>query len=430
MPRSKRTDSRLWLGEQPAQHCTGTEHRRTYHWLADGEPWKSCQVTVKTGPRKGERCGAEMVEVIAPRNDHIKVAPSRRAAAATVAKARAEVELGTYVGPSAGRISVGEALTAWLERQSTRVSENTYITEEIVVRRHLMPALGDAPLRDVSRTRIERLFTEMFRSAGDRRTETMRKCRRILFAIFARAVEDGEIVRNPVEGAEMPGKRRRSEGITAWTPEQVVAFLKYEANDPCRVVYMTAAYTGLRDSELCGLKRANVMLQGDRPHVDHDGGDTPHVDVRQTRVRHGNVTVEGAPKSERGTRTIPIGATLERELRAYRASQPVTQLDGYLFSDELGEPLHPDLLSKWFARAVLGFIDVVPEVDGLKVPRIGLHGLRHTFATTLFNKKVDSLVVSRLMGHSSAAFTLDVYGHLTRSAAHDAAEALEAALGG
>ena len=92
---------------------------------------------------------------------------------------------------------------------------------------------------------------------------------------------------------------------------------------------------------------------------------------------------------------------------------------GYVFTKESGEPLHPERISALFNRLVRDAC----------LPRIPLHGLRHTYASLALAKGVNPLIVSRRLGHSTVAFTLDVYSHVLPQVDAEAAELIAAVAG-
>ena len=83
-----------------------------------------------------------------------------------------------------------------------------------------------------------------------------------------------------------------------------------------------------------------------------------------------------------------------------------------MFTDELGEPVHPDAFSREFRRHVA-------EAD---LPAIRLHDLRHSYATLALKAGVHPKVVSERLGHATIGVTLDLYSHVTPSIARDAAD--------
>ena len=102
-------------------------------------------------------------------------------------------------------------------------------------------------------------------------------------------------------------------------------------------------------------------------------------------------------KTETSRRTIDLDGHTVAMLREQQRAG-----DGFVFAKPDGSPIHPDLISQTFERAVAQ----------LDVPRIRLHDLRHTHATILLQQNVHPKVVSERLGHSSIAFTMTVYQHV------------------
>lgn len=119
--------------------------------------------------------------------------------------------------------------------------------------------------------------------------------------------------------------------------------------------------------------------------------------VRRSIVRG----VIGAPKSRHGTRRVPLDQDLARRLAALRS--PGAGEEELVFANECGAPHSPDNVR----NRVL-----VPATERAGVPRVGFHALRHTCASLLIEGGLSPLRLQRWMGHHSAAYTLDVYGHL------------------
>jgi integrase len=111
--------------------------------------------------------------------------------------------------------------------------------------------------------------------------------------------------------------------------------------------------------------------------------------------------VLGAPKSRHGARTIPLADELAGRLRARRPAG--AQAEDLVFLNSLGRPLKPSNLR----NRVLA-----PAAKRAGVSGIGLHTLRHTCASLLIAEGATMLRLQRWMGHHSAAYTLETYGHL------------------
>lgn len=137
---------------------------------------------------------------------------------------------------------------------------------------------------------------------------------------------------------------------------------------------------------------------------------------------------EGSPKSDKSRRRVDLDAGTVAVLRRWKATQGRERMaagvayepSGYLFTDELGGRLRPDSLSDRFAEAQAG----------AGVPRLTLHGLRHTSATIALDAGVPLHVVSERLGHSSVSITADVYAHALERQHSDAAKRIGGALYG
>lgn len=173
-------------------------------------------------------------------------------------------------------------------------------------------------------------------------------------------------------------------------------------------LWTLAASTGMRRGELLGLRWRDVDLKAQR------------LSVRQTIISVGYEVIRSDPKTAKGARTIDLDGHTVRALRAHRAEQRLERQllalpeygEGLVFCRENGEPYHPDLVRQSFER----------RVSASAVPRIRFHDLRHTHATLMLQAGVRPKVVSERLGHSTVAFTMDVYAHVIPGMQADAAE--------
>jgi integrase len=203
---------------------------------------------------------------------------------------------------------------------------------------------------------------------------------------------------NPAEAAKVP-KVERGRALPVWSAADVARFLEHVAGDRLAALYVLAATTGLRRGELLGLRWQDVAIE------EHPA----RLSVRRTRVQYGRLVADKAPKSPRSSRTIPLPTGAIVALRRHRANQAEERLaagtaytdSGLVFADEIGRPLMPSTISSAFAR----------HVRDAGLPRLTLHGLRHTFATLGLEAGVDTVYVSELLGHASPAITMQVYQH-------------------
>lgn len=166
----------------------------------------------------------------------------------------------------------------------------------------------------------------------------------------------------------------------------------------------------MRRGELAGLRWIDVNL------------DAGLLSLRNTRVSVGYTVHEYEPKSRSSRRAIALDERVVAVLRTHRRRQleerllwgPAYDDTGYVFTNENGSPLHPELITVLFTR----------HCNTLGLAKIRLHDLRHTSASLMLTAGVHPKIVSERLGHASIAITLDLYSHVIPSMQTDAAERL------
>lgn len=317
-----------------------------------------------------------------------------------VRKILSDVDKGDYVHSNA--LTVGHYLDEWLPGIKSQVKPSTWASYASYTNRHLIPKLGSVPLQALKATHLKRLYSELAQdgsrqdgAAGGLSTRSIRYIHAILRLALTDAVKEGLVQKNVALLVDAP--RLQQSEMKTWTGEQAKAFLTYVQNDRLAAAWALALSTGLRKGELLGLRWQDVDL------------DTGRLAVNQTLISVGYKAQFSTPKTDRGKRSIDLDPETAQLLRSHRARQaeerlawgPAYQDSGLVFTRETGEPIHPESFSSIFERLV----------KGSGVPRIRLHDCRHTFASLALAEGINPLIVSRRLGHSSVAFTLDVYGH-------------------
>jgi integrase len=151
------------------------------------------------------------------------------------------------------------------------------------------------------------------------------------------------------------------------------------------------------------------------------------VTIKANRVHAGRQAVEGTTKSDR-VRTVDLDPRTVALLRGWCRTQLAERLaasagyveSGYVFTNEIGEPIRPDSLTYAFSRAA----------ERAGVPDIGVHGLRHTAATLLLAAGVQPHVVQERLGYANMSITLGLYSHTLPQQRADAARLLGDAIYG
>ena len=238
---------------------------------------------------------------------------------------------------------------------------------------------------------------------------TVVQLHRILKEALSHAVKWGVLVRN-VADATSPPKIKR-EQMDMWSLDTIHRFLDLAPQSRFGDLHQFAVLTGLRRSEICGLKWDNVDLVISRISV---------VATLQRIKGHGLVV--GQPKTARSRRSVALAPETVDLLHAVRGRQieqsleygPLWQNTGYVFTRSDGSPVAPDMVSKDFCALVRKH----------RFPHLTFHGLRHANATLAMTAGINPKVVSETLGHSTVGLTLDLYSHVTPNMQAEAAQAV------
>ena len=341
---------------------------------------------------------------------------TRKAAELKLGEILGRIGSGDYVEPA--QLTFGAYLRErWLPAREPSLRATTFDGYRRAVVRHIVPQLGHHRLQGLTADALSRFYAERLRSPGRAGKPLSARTVRYLHAIVHKSLADamkwGLVVRNVADAAEPPSaKAAKAPPPKTWSAAELRAFLASVADDRLYALWLTYATCGLRRGEALGIRWAALDL---------DGG---QLSVRAERVIVAGVIHESEPKSARGLRTVALDAGTVAALRAHRKRQleermgwgPAYRDDGLVFCREDGTALHPSTVSKRFGELV----------SGLEVPRVSLHGLRHTWASLALQAGVNPKVVSERLGHASVAFTLDRYSHVMPGMQEDAAAAVAA----
>jgi integrase len=313
---------------------------------------------------------------------------------------------GPYGNP---RLRTGDYLTAWLdERRSLGVlRERTADRNEEIIRLHLSPHLGHIPLARLSPAAIQHVYAVLLERGLS--GSTVRRAAAVLRTALRDAVKRGLLLRNPQDNTTLPAAAYYEPTVP--TASQVIAYLadaRETATPALWAMYVTAAATGMRESELLGLREDAVDLERGL------------VSIHQQLVRAGRLPVFGQPKTARGKRTVLLSSVAidairtalhwkkERRLRL----GPKYRESGLVFCGPRGRPLN---CSNIRGR------DHLPRLERLNMSRFRIHDLRHFSASTLVAAGVDHRTVADRLGHASPSFTLATYAHPVAAAQERAA---------
>ena len=338
---------------------------------------------------------------------HLKTFARKRDADAHHARVAVDVSAGTHTADSRSA-TVIEAGRLWIESgEAAKLERSTLEQYRRHLDLHIAPRIGKVKLAQLTAPKV-RAFEDQLRA--DRSPAMVRKILVSLSAILGDAQERGLVAQNVARGlrARRPrGKERHADrrqkgrlkvGVDIPTPDEIRAVIAH-LEGRWRPMLLTVIFTGLRMSELRGLRWADVDLKRSEIHV---------------RQRADRWRMIGRPKSEAGERTIPLPPMVVNALREWKLVCPKGELD-LAFPNGAGrvEDSSNIVQRAWIPTQIAAG---VTRHGGAKYP--GLHALRHFYASWCINRRVDGglelplkLVQSRL-GHASIQMTADRYGHL------------------
>ena len=321
------------------------------------------------------------------------------------------IDSGDYVDKS--EETVARFLKNWLETYAaTNTTLRTQQGYRGLINRYIGPRIGNLALQGLQAGHIQRLYSDMLERGLSART--VLHTHRVIRQSLGHAVKWGLLSRNVADATTPPRPERKE--IKTWDIETTQAFLELVEGSRYGDFYHMAILTGMRRSELCGLKWEAVDFDNARITV-----------VRTLQLIYHRGLVEGTPKTDRSRRSIAVNPSALEVLRRIRTAQfeqrlsvgAAWQEQSFVFTRPDGRPLMPDDVTK-------DFHDIVKD-SGL--PHITLHGLRHVHATMLLSKGIHAKIVSERLGHSNIGITMDTYSHVLPGMQEVAAAAMEEALG-
>jgi integrase len=223
-------------------------------------------------------------------------------------------------------------------------------------------------------------------------------------------LEGGERQPNIADAVKAPQVHTKE--VKPLTPAEVAALLSAASGDRLEALYIVAVHKGLRRSELLGLKWTDVDL------------DAGTLSVQRSLDKDGTFN---PPKRNKSRRTVKLTAQAAEALKGHRTRQIEEGLrigslwedQGLVFPNQAGKPMNADNL---YHR---GF---KPLLEKAGLSGFTFHSLRHTCATLLLSKNVNSKIVSEMLAHATISQTMDTYSHVMPGMGDVAATALEEAL--
>ncbi len=334
-----------------------------------------------------------------------------------LAQAVAAIDNGTYTAPC--KMTVGQWLDIWQRDYLGGVKPFTVQNYEKNIRVYIKPALGAIRLQELNAHTVQKFINDMGKPREEKPAlspKTVRNAHGVLHKALQQAAKLGYIRFNPADACELPRMERKE--IQPLDDEAMSAFIEAVRGHRFEAIYLTMLFTGMRRGEACGLLWDCVDLERGTIRIDKQLQNVPGQPGEYRLI---------STKNGKG-RTITAAASVVKLLKKHRAQQnenrlkagPLWQDHGFVFCNEVGEHLSPSTVYHDYKRIVAS----------IGLPDARLHDLRHSYAVASLRAGDDVKTVQANMGHHTAAFTLDVYGHVTEEMRQASAARMEAYIKG
>lgn len=281
----------------------------------------------------------------------------------------------------------------WLTLKRPSITQNTYESYTGIIKRYILPTLGNFKLYEINYIMLRKIIADIKLSS-----RTVNYTHTILKAIFEQAVIDEILVRNPMAKVPKVKANDKKEMVTL-SREQVKEFIGVITNKEHKALFTLAFATGLRRSELLGLRWSDINFR------------KRTLSVNQTAIKvNGHSEIVKSTKNKSSKRTISLDEATLTVLRKHKLVIDTRRIrtlnwinNDLIFPGIKGNPRNPDEIS----------VTCKKYAAQIGVPTFTMHGTRHTHATLLIEAGVNFKIVQMRLGHASFRETMDTYSHVT-----------------
>lgn len=322
------------------------------------------------------------------------------------------IDSGTYTAPS--KMTVGEWLDIWTAEYLGGVKELTISSYKSSIKTHIKPGLGAIKLESLSSHVIQGFYNRLLEPAKDRKglsPKTIKNVHGVLHKSLQQAVANGYIRLNPADSCVLPRAERKE--LKPLDEQQITTFLQAIRGHRLEDLFTVVLFTGMREGEALGLLWDCVDLNA--------GTITINKQLQKDFSKGSQYHLVATKNSK--SRTITVAPFVVNTLRKVKLRQLENKIQlggcwqdsGFVFTDELGRHLNRSTVYNAFKK-------VMVQIGS---PETRFHDLRHSYAVASIRSGDDIKTVQENLGHATAAFTLDVYGHVTEQMKKESAARME-----
>ena len=324
-----------------------------------------------------------------------------------------EIDRGSYVEPS--KMLLSQWLDEWQRDYLFGVKPSTAELYRESIQLYVLPHLGQIKLDKLTGHMIQKFYNELHQpTETDRKpicAKSVKNVHGILHKSLQQAVKNGLLKANPTDGCVLPRVEKKE--INPLSSDQIKALLQLLSGHPHEYLYQIALFTGMREGELLGLPWSCVDFTHQTILVKQQ---------LQREHKPGGAYLIVPPKNGK-KRYIPMAPSVVKLFTLQRQRQERLRKElglswqdcGMVFTNPTGGYLSSRTVYDCFKRLA----------KKIGAPNARVHDLRHTYAMACIESGVDIKTLQENLGHATAAFTLEVYGHVSRQMQINSANRLE-----
>lgn len=329
----------------------------------------------------------------------------------------AALDAGTYIAPS--KVTVGQWLDLWQQDYLVDVRPSTVTSYEAIIRNHIKPKIGAIRLDSLTTQDIQEFYNRLRFPSENRKAlsaKTIKNIHGILHHALQQAMPNNYIRTNPSNSCVIPRVTKKK--VKPLNEYQIADFLKAIKGHKYENLFLVALFTGIRQGEICGLQWECVNFDDGTILIDKQ------LQSLRGKTRGDSEKYILVPTKNGKERTITAAPYVMELLWKTKQSQNANrktwgkafQENDLVFTDEFGNRITPQALYRAFK--------IIVTESGM--PMVRFHDLRHSYAVISLKSGDDVKTVQENLGHATATFTLDVYGHVTEKMKKDSADRMQA----